>query len=194
MRITYPEGTKKRQRGAAARRMDWLPLSLIGLGVLVLVVVLVIAFSQPGSQTLVPPRIGAPLSDFRLTDIRGQKVQLSDYAGKVVLVNSWATWCPPCKAEMPDLNAYYQAHQQDGFVILAINAGDSASDAAGFAINYNLAFPVLLDLDLRVLEGFNIHDYPTSIVVDRKGRVQKIHLGMYSPEELEADISPLIAQ
>ncbi len=72
-------------------------------------------------------------------------MRLSDYAGKVVLLNAWATWCPPCKAEMPDLNAYYHAHQDEGFVILAINAGDSASVAAAFADQIGLSFPVLLD-------------------------------------------------
>jgi cytochrome c biogenesis protein CcmG, thiol:disulfide interchange protein DsbE len=187
------EGTKKHQRRSAARkRKNWLPYGLVGLGLLVLVVLLGISFGPAGAQTVIPPRVGAPLSNFSLTDIHGQKVQLSDYAGQVVLVNSWATWCPPCKAEMPDLNAYYQVHQQDGFMVLAINAGDPASSATDFAASHNLAFPVLLDSNLRVLNGFGIHSFPTSIIVSRDGRVKKIHVGMYSPEDLEADITPLL--
>ncbi len=183
-----------RHRTAPRRRVGWLPYGLISLGALLLVILFVVFFNQAGNQNVVPPRVGVPLSDFALVDIHGQKVQLSDYSGQVVLVNSWATWCPPCKAEMPDLNAYYQAHQEQGFVILAINAGDSTEAAADFAQSRNLTFPILLDPDLQLLEGFGIHSFPTSILVGRDGTVKNIHIGMYSPEELAANINPLLTQ
>lgn len=143
---------------------------------------------------MIPPRVGAPLSSFSLTDIQGNKVKLSDYKGKVVLVNAWATWCPPCRAKMPDLNAYYQAHQTDGFMVLAVNAGDPLSSAAAFAQSNGLAFPVLLDPDLQLLDGFGIHSFPTSIVVGRDGRVKTIHVGMFTPQALETEVTPLLAQ
>lgn len=184
--------TKKRSQPLAA----WLPFGLIGLGALVLIGLLVVLLnrSKTQSQSIAPARIGAPLVDFTLPDIQGQQVSLSDFQGQVVLVNTWATWCPPCRAEMPDLNAYYQAHQKEGFVILAINAGESQSIAAAFAQEYRLAFPVLLDSDYRLLNGLAIHDYPTSIVIGRDGLVKTIHIGMYRPEQLEADIIPLLSQ
>lgn len=186
--------TKHQRKAAARKRRAWLPYGLVGLGALVLVTLFALSFNQAGGQTVVPPRVGAPLSNFTLTDINGQEVQLSDYAGQVVLVNTWATWCPPCKAEMPDLNAYYQAHKDQGFTVLAINAGDPNTTAAEFARSKNLAFPVLLDPNTQVLDGFGIHSFPTSIVVGRDGLVKTIHVGMYSPEALEADITPLLAQ
>lgn len=187
--------TTKRQRMAAARRhSDWLPLGLIGLGAVVLVTFFVLSIKQASGQTAVPPRVGVPLGNFALSDIDGQKVALKDYEGQVVLVNAWATWCPPCRAEMPDINAYYQAHQQDGFTVLAVNAGDSQPEAAAFAQSYALAFPVLLDTDMRLLDSMRIQNFPTSIVLGRDGRVKHIQVGMFSPEALDSVITPLLAQ
>jgi peroxiredoxin len=191
---THQGGSSSKTRGASRSKWSWLPFGLIGLGALLLIALLVVAISKGGEQTVIPPQIGASLSNFTLTDLQGQKVQLSDYKGQVVLVNTWATWCPPCRAEMPDLNSYYQTHKNEGFVVLAINAGDPQSSAAEFAQNNHLAFPVLLDSNLQVLDGFGIHSFPTSIVVGRDGRVKTIHVGMYSPEALAADITPLLSQ
>jgi peroxiredoxin len=179
---------------SARRRQAWLPYGLIGLGALLMIGLLVISFNQAGANNAVPPRVGASLGNFTLTDLNGQKVQLSDYEGKVVLVNAWATWCPPCRAEMPDINAYYQAHQKDGFMVLAINAGDSLDKAASFAQSNRLAFPVLLDSNLSLLDSLAIHDFPTSIVIGRDGRVKHIQVGMFSPEALDAVVTPLITQ
>lgn len=197
-----PQNTplQHKKHSAARPRQYWLPVGLMGLGVLVLVGLLFMALTQNNEQTVtpprvgVPPRVGAPLRDFTLPDITGQKTRLSDYEGQVVLVNSWATWCPPCRAEMPDLNAYYQAHKDEGFVVLAVNGGDSQAEAAEFAASNNLAFPVLLDTDLVVLDGFGIQNYPTSIIIGRDGLVKKIQIGLYEPEKLEADVTPLLEQ
>jgi cytochrome c biogenesis protein CcmG/thiol:disulfide interchange protein DsbE len=138
--------------------------------------------------------VGKELGDFNLTDINGKTVYLSDYADHVVLLNAWAIWCPPCKAEMPDLNTYYQAHHDQGFVILAINAGDSASVAAAFATEKGLSFPVLLDPNSRLLTSLGIRNFPTSILIGTDGVVKAIHVGMFSPEELEAEITPYLLE
>ncbi len=181
-------------RTAARRRKAWLPYGLVGLGAILLVGLFVFSFSQAGANNAVPPRVGAPLGNFTLTDLQGQKVQLSDYQGKVVLVNAWATWCPPCRAEMPDINAYFQAHQKDGFMVLAVNAGDPTDKAASFAQSNSLAFPVLLDSNLSLLDSMGIHDFPTSIVIGRDGRVKHIQVGMFTPDALNAVVTPLLSQ
>ncbi|MBE0699251.1 MAG: TlpA family protein disulfide reductase [Anaerolineaceae bacterium] len=191
---TQHSSTRQHKKAPPRRRMSWLPAGLIGLGVLLLIGLLFVFINQAGGKEVSPARIGAILNDFTLMDIEGQKVRLGDYKGKVVLVNAWATWCPPCRAEMPDLNAFYQAHQENGFVVLAVNAGDPLSSAASFAQANDLAFPVLLDPDLYLLDGLGIHSFPTSIVVGRDGRVRTIHVGMYSPEALNADITPLLSE
>ena len=191
-----PSKNKKRA-GAQPGRRQSLPVALIVGGVLVLAVALVIALTAGGqgeAQAAQPARVGARLNDFSLVDISGKEVSLSDYRGQVVVLNAWATWCPPCRAEMPALNAYYQAHQEEGFVILAINAGDAAADAAAFAESYNLAFPVLLDPDLELLDGLQVHSFPTSILIGRDGVIQDIHIGLFTPEQIEAKISPLLTQ
>ena len=132
------------------------------------------------------------MGDFSLTDINSKTVHLSDYAGKAVLNNAWATWYPPCKAEMPDLNAYYQAHQADGFVLLAVNAGDPASDAAAFASQKGLAFPVLLDPNTSLFTSLGVHSFPTSILVGLDGVVKTIHVGMFTSVALEAEVTPYL--
>ncbi len=192
-----PLKNKKKAGAPQPRRRQSLPVALIVGGVLVLAVVLVIALTAGGqgeARAVQPARVGARLSDFSLVDISGQQVSLSDYRGQVVVLNAWATWCPPCRAEMPALNAYYQAHQADGFVILAINAGDAAADAVAFAESYNLAFPVLLDPDLELLDGLQVHSFPTSILIGRDGVIKDIHIGLFTPEQIEAKISPLLNQ
>jgi peroxiredoxin len=153
-------------------------------GILIIIAAVLLLSDKPSSQAAGPAQIGKRLKDFGLSDITGKTVHLSDYAGQVVLVNAWATWCPPCKAEMPDLNAYYQAHQKDGFTILAVNAGDSASVTADFASQKGLAFPVLLDPNTRLLDSLGIYSYPTSIVVGSDGIIKTIHVGMFTPETL----------
>lgn len=184
---TRTERSAKRQQQKYVRNLAWLG----GIAAVIAAAFLLLGKKTP-TQMVVPAQVGQPLSQFSLADIQGKTVHLQDYAGQVVLVNAWATWCPPCKAEMPALNAYYRAHQSEGFVLLAVNAGDSASQAAAFATQSGLAFPVLLDADLRLLNGLGIRSYPTSIIVGRDGLVQDIHVGMFSAESLEAEITPLL--
>lgn len=197
---TYGATTKRQQRHEAKlhkagyRRQQWLPYGLVGLGALLLIGLFVLSVSQAGANNAIPPRVGAPLGNFILADLEGQKVQLNDYKGKVVLVNAWATWCPPCRAEMPDINAYYQAHQKDGFMVLAVNAGDPQDKASAFAQSNHLTFPVLLDSNLNLLDSMAIHDFPTSIVLGRDGRVKHIQVGMFSPEALNSIVTPLLSQ
>jgi peroxiredoxin len=185
--------TTRKERAARRRRQQKINTILFVIGGLLVVVAVGFLFSgKPSSQVMDPAQIGKLLGDFSLTDISGQTISLSDYARKVVLINTWATWCPPCKAEMPDLNAYYQAHQDEGFVILAINAGDSASDAADFASQKGLAFPVLLDPNTSLLTSLGVHSFPTSILVGADGVVKAIHVGMFTLESLENEVTPYI--
>jgi len=185
---TRKELAAKRQQQRKTNRI----LFIVG-GVLILAAAAFALWGKsPAPAADGPAQVGQKLKDFSLIDISGNTVRLSDYAGKVVLINAWATWCPPCTAEMPDLNAYYQAHQEDNFVILAINAGDPASAAAAFAEEKGLAFPVLLDSNVQVLNSLGVHSYPTSILVGADGVVKSIHLGMYSMQGLETEVTPYL--
>ena len=182
-----------KERASSRRRQQQITtlLFISGAG-LVLLALAVLLIRNPAPQVAGPAKIGAALGNFSLKDIHGATVQLSDFAGKTVLVNAWATWCPPCKAEMPDLNTYYQAHQDEGFVILAINAGDPVGDAAAFAEQNRLAFPVLVDPNTALLDSMRINSFPTSILVGSDGLVKSIHIGMFTPETLEQEITPYL--
>ncbi len=137
-------------------------------------------------------RIGASLPNFTLYDLQGNRVKLSDYAGRPVLINAWASWCPPCRAEMPALNQYYQTYKNTGLVILAINDGESQSIAADFTGQIGVTFPVLLDPGTQVLDGYGIHDLPTSILVGRDGLVKTIHIGLFTSIALEQELTPFV--
>ena len=117
---------------------------------------------------------------------------MTDYYGKVVLVNNWATWCPPCKAEMPSLQKFYEAHSGEGFMIVAVNAGDDRAPVEQFVKEYGLTFRVWLDPDGAALDAFRNANLPSSYVVDRTGIIRYAWTGEISYEMLEKYITPVI--
>lgn len=109
-------------------------------------------------------------ADFTLTDLQGKKWSLKELKGKVVLVNFWATWCPPCRKEMPDLNTLYQRFKDQGFVILAIS-DEEADKVKPFIAERNISYPVMLDPRRKVNELFQVDGIPKSFVYDREGKL-----------------------
>ena len=108
--------------------------------------------------------------DFTLTDLTGKRWTLRQLGGKVALVNFWATWCPPCRNEMPDLDALYRQFRDKGFVVLAISDEDREK-VVPFLGEHPVSYPVLLDPGRRVNEQFAVHGIPKSFVYDRSGRL-----------------------
>jgi len=141
-----------------------------------------------------PARAGAAIADFTLTDLFGTQVRLGDFAGRPVLINAWATWCPPCMAEMPALHDFYLDHQAEGFVLLAVNGGEEPSLVQSFIQQTGFTFPVLLDPGAEQLSELGIRSFPTSILVGRDGTVRKIHTGMLTAGQLETEIAPLLSR
>ncbi len=109
-------------------------------------------------------------ADFTLTDLAGKSWHLKDLQGKVVLVNFWATWCPPCRKEMPDLDALYNKYKNQGFVVLAISDEEEAK-VAPFIADKKISYPILLDPGRRVNELFEVEGIPKSFVFDRSGKL-----------------------
>jgi peroxiredoxin len=109
-------------------------------------------------------------ANFSLTDLHGTTWTLRDLRGKVVLVNFWATWCPPCRSEMPDLDALYKQFKDQGFVVLAISDEDAAK-VGPYIGQYHYSYPILLDPGRKVNEEFNIEGIPKSFVYDREGKL-----------------------
>ncbi len=202
--MKQPEDGGKQRAGRALGKI-WIILVLGG--VLLMVIAASGLILQPQTQaadtstdvpgTVLyngPARVGSRMQDFTLVDITGKQVSLRDYAGRPVLINAWATWCPPCQAEMPDLNAFYQKYRAGGFVVLGVNAGETQDVAAGFAKKLGLTFPILLDTDEALMDSLSIQDYPTSILVGKDGNIKAVHVGMFTAEMLNQEILPLIKQ
>ena len=105
-----------------------------------------------------------------LKDLRGRALRLSDYKGKVLLLNFWATWCPPCRKEMPDLDTLFNRFKDQGFVVLAISDEDAAK-VSPFIAEGKIAYPILLDPGRKVTESFKVEGIPKSFVYDRAGKL-----------------------
>ena len=118
-------------------------------------------------------QVGNLAPDFQLQNLDGQAVSLSDFRGKPVLVNFWASWCPPCRSEMPYIQEIYEEWSDKGLLVLAINIGESSSKAEEFMQSYNLSFTVLLDTKQDVAQRYNITGIPTTFFIDKDGIIQE---------------------
>lgn len=175
-----------------------LPLIFLGLGVILIVISAYFIWREASSQTdfsTVPVKVNFAAPELTLTDIGGVSHSLADYRGQVVLVNLWATWCPPCKEEMPTLQSFYNKHKEQGFAVVAINDGDPTKDVLQFVKDYQLTFPVWLDPTyLATEQAFKSLNLPTSFVIDRNGVVQLQWVGGISRKMLDKHVIPLIAE
>ncbi|WP_046174388.1 redoxin domain-containing protein [Domibacillus indicus] len=118
--------------------------------------------------------VGSQAPDFLVQRMDGKEVRLSDYKGKKVFLNFWATWCPPCKQEMPHMQSFYEENEGKA-EILAVNLEESKTKAKDFADQYHLTFPVLMDKNGEVAEKYEIYTMPTTYVLNEDGTVyQKI--------------------
>jgi cytochrome c biogenesis protein CcmG/thiol:disulfide interchange protein DsbE len=185
---------RKQQRAAQQRKTRLQNIALIVGGVILIGAVLVFAFAATPNVRVGPARVGQPIANFTLTDLNGVTHSIGDYAGHPVLINAWATWCPPCKAEMPALHEFYLKHKAEGFELLAVNSGDSRSAVQQFIAQTGFTFPVLLDTNRAVLNGLGVDGLPTSIFVGRDGTVKTIHVGGLTPEAIEQTLTPLLSQ
>ena len=120
-------------------------------------------------------------------------VQLRSLRGQVVLVNFWATWCSPCKEEMPILEAFYQTHRQEGFTLVAVNVSDDAEDAAAYITENGYTFTVWSDPPGKTLINLGLYGLPASILVDAEGGLRHLWVGPLTQEMLEEIVLPLLS-
>ncbi len=188
-RLLERKPMSRRHSPGASRK--GLPSSIIWIVVIVVTIVVVGGFALSGLGGVSAARNGSQV-DFTLNDFSGKAVHLSDYRGKTVLVNLWASWCPPCRAEMPDLISFYQAHQSQGFVLLAVNSEDTANSAQQFAQQEQMPFPVLYDPSGTVSRLMGSNGLPSTYVIDRNGNVRFEWTGQISPAILAQQVVPLL--
>ena len=175
-----------------------LSLLLLGLGLVLIGASAYFILRDVSSRSdfaTVPVKVSLPAPELTLMNTQGVSESLVDYRGQVVLVNLWATWCPPCKEEMPALQSFYDKHRDQGFVVVAINDGDPAEDVLQFAKDYQLTFPVWLDPTYIATEqAFKTLNLPSSFVIDRTGTIRLQWVGGISLKMLDQHVSPLIME
>ncbi len=129
------------------------------------------AYAQRPGEGLTPIADAPQAPDFHLTDSEGIEHRLADYRGRVVIVNFWATWCPPCREEMPSMQRAWEQLQAEDIMMLAINVGEDEDTIFQFTANYPVEFPLLMDLDSKVTGEWPVRGLPTTFVVDPRGRL-----------------------
>ena len=136
-----------------------------------------------GAQRPLPPTIGSTVSDFELPVLSGQAQRLSELKGRPVVINFWATWCGPCKAEMPLLNRMSREYPDD-LVVLGVNYAESVEVVEGFVTGEGITFPILLDEAGHVADLYIVRSYPTTFFVDAEGVLRAQHIGLLSEDLL----------
>lgn len=169
---------------------------LIGALLLVFGVIGIILLSGNGQDSgefeNVPVEVSYPAPEINLIDLQGNSVSLEDHLGKTVMVNNWATWCPPCKAEMPDLESYYQSHKDENFILIGIEAGDTAANVGSFVQSYGINFPIWLDPKQEAVQAFRNNGLPNSYIIDTSGTIRMAWNGAVTLKQLEKYVTPLL--
>lgn len=146
----------------------------------------------PNPRRPEPPRPGAVAFDFTLPDLQGQDVSLSQFRGKRVVLNFWATWCGPCQFEIPVLARAYKEYRDQGLEIVAVNLREHPDRVTRFVANAGMTFPVLLDANGQVAQSYFIRGIPTSVFVDEEGVIQAVHVGVLTESMLKSYIMELM--
>ncbi len=179
----------------------------------VLVAVLVVAGSLFIAATRVQPSSGAqstaaqtdaltdpaplpdhPVPDLALLQLDSTPRTLRDLRGQVVLINIWATWCPPCRAEMPTIETAYEQYRDQGFTVLAVNLQEDPGSVATFMQEYKLTFPALLDLDGQVSRTYQAFSLPSSFFVDKKGVIRAVYRGPMPRSVIAGTVEQLLQE
>jgi len=118
---------------------------------------------------------------------------LSDYRGEIVLLNFWATWCGPCRIEMPEFEAIYNERKDDGFNIIAVNSAETRDDVQGFRDELNLSFTLAMDEHADIQNQYNIFSYPSTFILDRDGTILARHFGPLTAEQIHQLVDEALA-
>ena len=149
----------------------------------------------PASADSMPaPQADHPAPDFTLMSLDGTPVTLSKLTGQVALINIWATWCPPCRAEMPTIETAYEQYRDQGFTVLAVNLQEDPRSVAAFMQQYQLTFPALLDLDGQVSRDYQAFSLPSSFFVDKKGVIRAVYRGPMPRSVIAGTVEQLLQE
>ncbi len=147
--------------------------------------------ARPGgaSDGPVGPRAGNLAPDFLLTTLDGGQLRLSDLAGRPVFLNFWASWCGPCRLEMPEIVAESQRRSDSDFAIIGVNVQENANLARGFVEEFGIDFATVLDMRGQVAVAYRVTGLPSSVFIDRNGVIRGVFFGPLSPDELQKQLA-----
>jgi len=139
------------------------------------------------------PRMGKEAPDFQVRTLDGTSVSLSDYRGQPVWISFWATWCPPCRAENPDIQEVYEKYQADGLVILALSIGEETGTVQSYVERTGLTYTIGLDQDTAIAARYRIVGIPTHYFVDRDGILREWRIGSMSKKTMEKNVGKILS-
>jgi len=149
--------------------------------------------ADPARAGRIPaPRVSHPAPDFTLTTTDGETLTLSELKGKPVLLNFWATWCPPCRAEMPYIQAAHEAYKGAGLVVVAVDVQEGREKVSQFARELGLTFPLALDTTGQVGTTYQVRAFPTSFFIDREGIIRSTFTGPMTSPVLEERLRAIV--
>ena len=169
----------------------------LGLLAVALVGILVIQGCTPSSQSIISDgqeatagvNVGELAPDFTLIDLEGNQVSLSDFRGKTVFVNFWATWCPPCRAEMPEIEAVYQEYKDKGVVVIGVDIREAEEEVRQYVQQGGYSWTFVLDTTGEVTTNYRITAIPTSLFIDREGIIRAMKVGAMTKRAMETKLA-----
>ncbi len=130
--------------------------------------------------------------EFTVQSLDGKTRSLTDYKGKPVLLNFWASWCAPCRSEMPLISKKMDKYEKDGLTVLAVNLAESPQTIRAFVKEYDIQFPILLDAESTIANAYGIDPIPTTFFIDRKGKVARIYIGELEEKVFDSYLSVIL--
>jgi len=168
-----------------------LVLATLAIAAAAIVAVATYFHSAPGTSG--PASLtGRAAPSFTVPSLDGSQSSVAAYRGRIVLLNLWATWCPPCRAEMPDLQRFYQRYARSGVTVIGVDQGESGSRASQFARSLGIRYPILLDRSQQYGAVYAAAGLPTTIVIDRAGTIRAAFDGPLSFDQMAAAVSSLL--
>lgn len=171
--------------------MPW----ILGAIVAAIAVAVLLPLFDPGAQRVAGPAglIGRRAPVIPLQDDLGRAVSLDRYRSDVVLVNLWATWCPPCREELPDLQRLYAQDARRGLIVIGVDQGESAERARAFAASLGLRFPIWIDADQSYGRAYDALGFPTTVIIARNGTIVRGFDGALTFQQMRDAVAPLLS-
>ena len=197
--------SRRRSKKNELKKKTAPPIGLITVGIGIILIGIAALFLMPEAEaaanegapdeySAIPMEVDYSAPELTLADLEGKPESLEDYRGQVVMVNLWATWCPPCIAEIPMLQEYYEDHSADGFVMLGIDSQEKPDVVAAYIEKTGVTYPIWADEKGEAGRAFSSMSLPASFIIDRDGTVRLAWTGAVSRTVLEKYVTPIIEE